>query len=364
MSFASAVRTSCPGFARRGSAAARCPPDGRHESCAHCSCLLRLLLLQHPGFAAGSITPQAASRHQRLDRRNELSPCAAGIPAGEGVAAVRQNLLNSEAAQGSLGILFVRRGCLQHPVVNLLQGCPFSESKVTRKLIHRACPARSSVLTVSAVAAAVLLGACDLLASAEDCADLDCMSDHFSDCKAASWEASESYHGRIFDQARYEVKASEGERCRISVAYLESADGWEGESVTLLLDPEQPFAEQLRDGLQYCIFHDDAGDYGCSGALVGAGKAEVAAHGPDLTPGLHLSLLPALDDDAPRLFPVELDGRWGFIDREGDLVIAPEFEEAKGFYEGRAAVKSNGLYGFIDSEGRIVIEPQYESVGR
>ena len=38
---------------------------------------------------------------------------------------------------------------------------------------------------------------------------------------------------------------------------------------------------------------------------------------------------------------------WGFIDKTGQMIIAPTYEEAQSFHEGMAAVKLNGLWGFL-----------------
>jgi len=75
------------------------------------------------------------------------------------------------------------------------------------------------------------------------------------------------------------------------------------------------------------------------------------------------------DDDAvPRspantadrvLFPVEQDGRWGYIDRTGQVVIKPTFDQAWAFVDGRALVRQSGRFGFVDSSGQIVVEPTY-----
>src|SRR5699024_4412353 len=92
--------------------------------------------------------------------------------------------------------------------------------------------------------------------------------------------------------------------------------------------------------------------------------ARVATQGPDLLPGLHQALLPAIADDAPRLFPVQVGRQWGFIDRSGKAVIAPQYQLADDFHEGLAAVQVDGLYGFINSAGAMTIEPQFASVNR
>lgn len=54
-----------------------------------------------------------------------------------------------------------------------------------------------------------------------------------------------------------------------------------------------------------------------------------------------------------------LDGRWGYLDRSGDFVIAPQFEWAEPFSEEVAAVKHLGRYGYIDHAGDFVMEPRF-----
>lgn len=62
---------------------------------------------------------------------------------------------------------------------------------------------------------------------------------------------------------------------------------------------------------------------------------------------------------------VKLDelGKSGFINRDGDLVIPYQFEDATIFSEGIARVKKNGLWGFINTRGDWVITPQFARVG-
>lgn len=57
---------------------------------------------------------------------------------------------------------------------------------------------------------------------------------------------------------------------------------------------------------------------------------------------------------------VEIDGNWGFIDNNGAIVIDCEYEDARSFSNGLAAVKSGEMWGFIDLNGNMVIEPQFE----
>lgn len=63
------------------------------------------------------------------------------------------------------------------------------------------------------------------------------------------------------------------------------------------------------------------------------------------------------------LFPVlGSDGKWGYIDKAGTVVISFQFSEAGLFREGRALVKTVGdkaLYGFIDKDGKFAIAANF-----
>lgn len=63
------------------------------------------------------------------------------------------------------------------------------------------------------------------------------------------------------------------------------------------------------------------------------------------------------------LAPVEIEGRWGYIDIHGNMVIDLQFEDAGIFSEGLAAVMVGEKWGYIDKNGNMVIEPQYEDAG-
>jgi hypothetical protein len=57
---------------------------------------------------------------------------------------------------------------------------------------------------------------------------------------------------------------------------------------------------------------------------------------------------------------VEQNGHWGYIDVKGKIVIQPSFDEASLFHDGRAKVKVNDKYGFIDPSGKMVISAEYD----
>ena len=55
----------------------------------------------------------------------------------------------------------------------------------------------------------------------------------------------------------------------------------------------------------------------------------------------------------------EVDGKWGFINEQGKVVIKPQFDDVGWFSEGLCAVEINGKWGFINKKGTIVIQPKY-----
>jgi hypothetical protein len=55
-----------------------------------------------------------------------------------------------------------------------------------------------------------------------------------------------------------------------------------------------------------------------------------------------------------------VNGKAGFVDLTGHIVIKPQFDDAGPFSEGLAAVSINKKWGFINSTGRVIIEPTFE----
>src|SRR5690606_11151229 len=53
------------------------------------------------------------------------------------------------------------------------------------------------------------------------------------------------------------------------------------------------------------------------------------------------------------------DNKIGFVNTEGNWVIAPKFEKARAFRSGLAPVFLNKNWGYINTNGELVIEPQY-----
>ncbi len=62
------------------------------------------------------------------------------------------------------------------------------------------------------------------------------------------------------------------------------------------------------------------------------------------------------------LASVEVNGKYGYINKAGKYVIEPQFDDADGFSDnGLARVEVNDKWGYINSTGKFVIEPQFDS---
>lgn len=59
------------------------------------------------------------------------------------------------------------------------------------------------------------------------------------------------------------------------------------------------------------------------------------------------------------IVPVEAqDGKWGYIDKEGKVVVHFIFDEIIPFFEGGASVRIGSKWGEVDRKGKIIIEPK------
>ena len=63
------------------------------------------------------------------------------------------------------------------------------------------------------------------------------------------------------------------------------------------------------------------------------------------------------------LVGVKTNGKWGYIDKMDNIVIPAKYEDSRLFCEGLAGVKINGMWGFIDKMDNLVIPAKYSKVG-
>ena len=54
------------------------------------------------------------------------------------------------------------------------------------------------------------------------------------------------------------------------------------------------------------------------------------------------------------LAPVKKDGKWGYIDKKGDVVVPFKFDFADTFSDGIATVAKKDKFSFIDTSGHYL----------
>src|SRR5215510_14776398 len=64
-------------------------------------------------------------------------------------------------------------------------------------------------------------------------------------------------------------------------------------------------------------------------------------------------------DKHDRLYRIRVNDKYGFIDRQGRVVVPPTLADAAEFSEGLALVTKKDRVGFIDPQGNMVIEPVF-----
>ena len=60
------------------------------------------------------------------------------------------------------------------------------------------------------------------------------------------------------------------------------------------------------------------------------------------------------------IFPVRMNGKYGFIDHSGKLKLQPQFDNAGEFKDGRAPVQMGAAWGYIDGDGKLLVNPQFQ----
>lgn len=70
-----------------------------------------------------------------------------------------------------------------------------------------------------------------------------------------------------------------------------------------------------------------------------------------------------MSNDTVYLFPVQQDGLWGFVDRNGEMEIPTQYDAAWDFKEGLAPVQKGELIGCVDYKGEEVIPVSFYDIG-
>ena len=76
---------------------------------------------------------------------------------------------------------------------------------------------------------------------------------------------------------------------------------------------------------------------------------------------MYVRLAPGLlaTDRSPRsiMAGIKVGNRWGFIDKNGKVVVTPSFDDVRRFSLGLAPVQVGNAWGYIDKAGKYVWNP-------
>ena len=53
-------------------------------------------------------------------------------------------------------------------------------------------------------------------------------------------------------------------------------------------------------------------------------------------------------------------GKWGFVDQQGKEWVPLKYDSVRNFDDGLAGVKLDGKWGFVNGHGKEVVEPKYD----
>ncbi len=67
-----------------------------------------------------------------------------------------------------------------------------------------------------------------------------------------------------------------------------------------------------------------------------------------------------INQDKTHLYPVSYNGKWGYANEFGDLVIACKYDTVSFFSSGLAVVCSESKYGYLTTNDKWQIKPQYD----
>ena len=61
------------------------------------------------------------------------------------------------------------------------------------------------------------------------------------------------------------------------------------------------------------------------------------------------------------MYSISKDGKWGFCDKTGNIIIEPTYDMVTEVDEyGFAGINKDGKWGIVDNTGKIISEPKYQ----
>ncbi len=127
----------------------------------------------------------------------------------------------------------------------------------------------------------------------------------------------------------------------------------------VVIEPQYDDELKFSDGLARARVGSKVGYIDTAGRVVISPKAELTKGSGDFAQ--ELSLAAAITGDfSEGLAVYTLDGKYGYVDRRGAVVIRAQFEKAGEFRDGEALVRTAEGYGSIDRRGKFKIEAKFD----
>ena len=151
----------------------------------------------------------------------------------------------------------------------------------------------------------------------------------------------------------------------LAAVAIDSKWGYIDRTGKWIVQPQFDYAEMFyyKDGLAKVGYNKERNEYGIysynEGLIDKSGKMIV-------NPYQYVELRSCYENgEGGNLYVVvNSDGKSGIIDRKGNYVIEPKYDEIRGYIEKELiGFSENGKYGFMDKSGNVIIKPQFDDIG-
>lgn len=134
-----------------------------------------------------------------------------------------------------------------------------------------------------------------------------------------------------------------------------------GEEITTFID-EHVITTEFREGLSRVGLYSDDMNFRTDGFINYEGDLVIPyTYRSEIRSPF--DLIDENDHFSEGLARVMIDRKYGYIDKNGDLIIDAQYDSASKFTFGLAAVSKNGKAGFIDDNGNEVVDLVYKDAG-
>ncbi len=127
----------------------------------------------------------------------------------------------------------------------------------------------------------------------------------------------------------------------------------------VVIEPQYDDELKFSDGLARVRVGGKVGYIDTAGQVVISPKATLSKGSGEFAQEVNLAAA-ITGDFSEGLAAYVLDGKYGYVDRSGAVVIRAQFLEAGEFHDGAALVRTSAGYGLIDRQGKFQIEPKFE----